>query len=304
MAAYHDSDWAECYDLWVRRLFGEGPAEDIPIFEKILHDIVASKPSDLEISIIDVGTGSGRVLIDLRNVMHEMHGRKYQVWGTEPSAPMLDRAKRFWGEAVEKRKTLKEEHDNKQEDQIKARWSQHGATDFAQETWEHLGRGADLVIFAAGGISHVIDDKDIKLFLEEASEVIAPDGKVVISILRDYMPEPLDQDAKNTSLKDQDAAMLEFLSKPQRIESKDHIGRVYVKYPAVETQNGDIKTETFLLNVYDADGETLLRSSELSWDTKMFNAVKMQDMIRSSELKVAEVIEGKIQVWWVLQKSR
>lgn len=306
MAAYHNPDWAECYDLWVELLFGSGPAEDIPIFKKILHEIVASKPSGSTISIIDVGTGSGRVLTELQNAMHETSDRKFIVWGTEPSKPMLDRAKRFWTEAVDKRRIVTGLTDQLEDDKIEAHWSQVGATNFAQDTWEPLAQGADLVIFAAGGISHVTDDKDVKMFLEEVSEVFATGGKAIISILREYMPEPDGKDSTSSysTLNEQDAAILEFLSKPQRIESKDHIGHVYIKSPSVKTQNADIKTETFMLDVSDGNGETLLRSHELSWDTKMFNPTKMLDMIHKSELKVAQVIEGRIQVWWILEKSR
>jgi ubiquinone/menaquinone biosynthesis C-methylase UbiE len=95
MSAYNNPDWAECYDLWVRILFGDGPVEDIPVFCSILQSIVnsSSNPSS-SITIVDIGTGSGRVPVHLLDTIQKNGDKSFEVWGTEPSSAMLDRAKR------------------------------------------------------------------------------------------------------------------------------------------------------------------------------------------------------------------
>ena len=86
MSAYHNVDWAEYYDLWVRVLFGTGPMKDIPVFASILSDIVASNLSsspthtnnkETSISIVDIGTVSGRVLTCLQYAIMSVKGGGY-----------------------------------------------------------------------------------------------------------------------------------------------------------------------------------------------------------------------------------
>ncbi|KAF2468567.1 uncharacterized protein BDR25DRAFT_394801, partial [Lindgomyces ingoldianus] len=153
MATYHNPNWAECYDLWVTMLFGDGPVEDIPVFEGILKEIQHCR-LDVE------DEGSTPMTIFMRKT-----GCKFEIWGTEPGAPMLERAKRFWNEGVEKQKI-----------------EGCGVVSFAQEVLEQSS-SADLIVFAVGGICHVTTDSELYCFLANVNSVLNPRGRAIISIL-------------------------------------------------------------------------------------------------------------------------
>jgi hypothetical protein len=302
MSAYHNADWAECYDLWVRFLFGTGPMEDIPVFASILSDIVASnlsssptptKNMDLEtsISIADIGTGSGRVLICLQDAIMSVKGRVFQVWGLEPSAAMLDRAKRFWGDAIERKKKTEIGWD---EERLMAHWHQCSATNFAEELLKSSYR-ADLVIFAAGGLSHLIADEEILEFLRNVEKVLSLHGRAVISVLKDFIPSTASVSWSTV----RKLSTTVHAQGSQRIPSVDHPGIIYVKYPTTDDLKDGIKTERFRLDV--EEGGKVLRSRELCWDAKMFEREKFEEMVREAGLIVREVRKGEIQIWYVLE---
>jgi len=290
MAAYYNTDWAECYDLWVRTIFGDGPVEDIPVFTSILSDIATKRTESSSadsITIVDVGTGSGRVLVDLQDTMAKVEGTKLEVWGLEPSESMLERAKRFWEEGVQKKGITRE---------WQVRWVQCGATDLAGTVLEG-STGADLVIFAAGGICHVTEDGDVERFLSAVRRVLKKDGVAVVSILKDFILDDVEQLAHQQH----GGSATEQGQLPQRIPSVDHPGLVYIKHPTSETIKGGVKTEKFKLDV-EKDNE-VLRSHELSWDEKMFEKAKWEGMVVRAGLRVREVREGGLQLWYLLEQA-
>ena len=208
----------------------------------------------------------------------------------EPSAAMLDRAKRFWGEAVEREKRTDRGFN---EEKVAAQWRQCSATDFAEELLKSNDR-ANLVIFAAGGLNHVTADEEILEFLRNVEKVLRLHGRAVISVLRDLIPSTVSI-LKSTAKK---LSTTVHARGSQCIPSNDHPGIVYIKHPTMEVLRDGIKTEQFRLDV--EEGGEVLRSCELSWDAKMFEREKFEEMVREAGLKVTEVREGEIQIWYVL----
>lgn len=276
--------------------------EDIPVFTSILSDIVASnlsspptptnnKDPETSISIVDIGTGSGRVLIHLQDAIMRTKSRAFQIWGLEPSAAMLDRAKRFWGDAVEREKRTERGWD---EERLTAHWRQCSATNFAEELLKSSDR-ADLVVFAAGGLSHLITDEEILEFLRNVKKVLRLHGRAVISVLKNFIPS-------TTSVSESTVRKLSttvHAQGSQRIPSNDHPGIIYVKHPTTDGLKDGVKTERFRLDV--EEGGEVLRSHELSWNAKMFEREKFEEMAWKAGLKVREVREGEIQIWYVLE---
>ena len=312
MAAYLNADWAECYDLWVHWLFGDGPAEDIPVFAHLLQDIAEMKPPGAPITIVDLGTGSGRVLIDLQAAMQKIRGRKFELWGVEPSAPMLDRAKKLWDAAVEEK--MKEDPGAENawnNDKVHIHWRKCSATDFASNIGRQLGQGADLIIFAAGGFAHVTDNADIQTFLGQVRKALAPDGIAIISFLREHLPESDDNTfaTHGAHATDPNSQLKALLSKPQRIPSEEHEGWVYIKHPSTAKMRRTpgpwyegIVTETFKLDIEHATKGTLMRSQELSWDAKILDRLTMLEWIRKEGLTMERGMEGELQLWWTLKQ--
>jgi SAM-dependent methyltransferase len=189
MAAYHNDNWTECYDLWVRELFGDGPTEYIPMFKSVLDDIIqhVARISESElryspITIVDVGTGSGRVPAALLEwLIKKGKRREFDIVGVEPSLEMLKRAERFWNEA---KSSVQE---SAEASTVRGHWAQLGAEDFAEFVKETGQNGeADLTIFAAGGICHVIKDEAMLRFLQNVKNVLSSHGMTVISVLKDF----------------------------------------------------------------------------------------------------------------------
>lgn len=301
MSAYHNPDWAECYDLWVRSIFGDGPVEDMAVFESLLEDQLTKSNQKTSFSIVDLGTGSGRVLIGLQDVMRKHEETRFEVWGLEPSSAMLERAKRFWAEGVTKykRKGLWEKV------VIEDHWVQCGATDFA----DHIvprDRKLDLIIFAAGGLGHITSDAEILQFLINIKQTLHPGGKAVISVLSDFFLDghsrsnTSEHAIKQLSESNAPLSVTEMGQKPVRIPSVDRPGLVYVKHPTVERMSGRIKTETFKLDIED-NGRNVLRSHELSWDERMFDPKNWESAIAKSGLHITSLGKGQIQVWYFLE---
>jgi SAM-dependent methyltransferase len=305
MSAYHNPDWAECYDLWVRTIFGNGPAEDMPVFETLLQNTLNKVEPNSSVSIVDLGTGSGRVLVGLQDVMRKHEGTKFEVWGLEPSSAMLERAKRFWEEGIARYKSMGLWDKVRVEDH----WVQCGASDFADHI-VYQGDGVDLIIFAAGGIGHITSHADIRHFLENVKRVLHPSGKAVISVLVDFIIEDQAAEIKpgksTTQSHRKPTASLSVTEKgqrPLRIPSMDFPGLVYVKHPTTESISGNIKTESFKLDVEDESGK-ILRSHELSWDETFFDPKAWDRAVSESGLCITELEKGQVQNWYFLERSK
>jgi SAM-dependent methyltransferase len=299
MSAYHNPDWAECYDLWVREIFGEGPAEDIALFEELMQHTLSKAQPDATISVVDLGTGSGRVLVGLQDVIGKSKDMTFKVWGLEPSSAMLDRAKRFWGEGVANQKNMGHWKQNRVIDH----WIRCGATDFADHIMTE-SPSVDLIFFAAGGIGHITTNSDMLRFLQNVKKVLGSDGKAIVSVLKDFIIGDEGTESQGATNKDQTETVsaTEMGQKPQRIPSVDSPGLVYVKHPTTESMTGDIKTERFQLDIEDESGK-LLRSHDLSWDERLFDPKSWESSVRDCGLRIAEVKGGQIQVWYLLEHS-
>src|SRR6266536_3889368 len=73
--AYADPHWAEFYDLWIATLFDteNKPHEDVAFIWAAVETLLQHRPSsgdgDKKVKIIDVGTGTGRVVKSLVKCM-------------------------------------------------------------------------------------------------------------------------------------------------------------------------------------------------------------------------------------------
>jgi hypothetical protein len=137
------------------------------------------------------------------------------------------------------------------------------------------------------------------LFFDNVTRALKPDGKAVVSILRDFIPDSEDLGIENTTSEPSTVAS-SITNSPMCIPSVDHPGLVYIKHPPTEAIKEGIKTETFRLDVEDETGK-LIRTHELSWDERMFDQRFWEKSVKDKGLKVREVIEGKIQIWYVLE---
>ena len=219
--AYHSTSWPECYDLWVRAIFGDGPAEDGPVFTSALKSTLSNHDAQSPVVVLDIGTGTGRVLFHLiEAIEHEgLHIRdnnnsssdaaspqRFQLIGSEPSQSMLDRAQRVY-HSLDRRDwpgpRLPKQHRDDPPVPLQLDWLCDSATSFAHSlpttptpttattttTAAASPAIVDLAIFAAGSITHLTEESDIARFLTEIKQCLRPTGRAVISVLRDFIAE-------------------------------------------------------------------------------------------------------------------
>ncbi|KAJ9640950.1 hypothetical protein H2201_002184 [Coniosporium apollinis] len=346
MDAYHNADWPECYDLWVRHLFGSGPSEDVPIFRRVLQDVLRhiaqNKPPQSSakqryVNIIDIGTGTGRVLRDLFDCISNREAFSaletsspvtselgFRLWGTEPSASMLARANALVTAYCRKPGDVPSHPNRSRAPPFQLGWVQCSAVDFSRTMRQTFGFRdddpakpgfADLIIFAAGGLGHLVSSDDVRSFLNEVADALKPGhGRAVVSVLRELLPagEARESVAAVEAIANADvsdaATATKGAEKPDRVDqlfrvrSLDNPDQVFVKHPPTERWDGNVRTDSFVLEVEDLEGK-VLRKHNLEWKSRRFDLDTWSEALRDAGLEVAEMIDGEIQLWYVLRRK-
>jgi hypothetical protein len=332
--AYSAPEWPEFYDLWTDSLFGS-KHEDVPIYwEKMLDKIssyvdrhatlsaAAASPgshisfADEEITVVDIGTGTGRVIKELVSALvpgliafaeqekenwnvngngnTQNYHPRVQFVGLDHGQAMLWRAEDMfmdnwlgnWDRAA---KYLKS-----------PQWVRTTAGDFVEECAE-LEKGVDLLIFAAGGISHLTGEEERKAFLGQVRKGLKErESLAVVSVLTDFI--------KGNEGNEGGEARMEGAA---RIESKDHAGLVYIKTPTVTNMDGDLRTDKFSVRAVRQDdaptvdsagsGEKEVWQKDMAWSVKLFDEAEWKTEVQSEGLKITSVKKGNIQRWYFLQ---
>jgi SAM-dependent methyltransferase len=300
--AYGSEEWPEFYDLWVESLFGTGPSEDIPVFRSALKRHVAGCNGVHTINVVDIGTGTGRVIKDL---WQEPNGSLKEVsfWGLDNAQAMLDRAKLTFG-------VLEATHRSESSDRparLPPIWIQAPAADFTSHLPELVGK-TDLILFAAGGIGHLTADDEVIGFLTQVRQALRPPehselARAVISVLYEMIPEKnadlaVEQRRSGTGLPSGEA-----LDDGYKIPSRDHTGVMYSKSPTVSQWSHDVRTDSFTIKIAKhregQEGE-VFKEKDVAWSLRIFDEKAFKDAVEKSGLRVEEVREGEMQRWYFL----
>lgn len=136
------------------------------------------------------------------------------------------------------------------------RWIQAPATPFLAQVPE-LENEVDALIFAAGGISHLIADGEVLEFLQQAKQALRKsNGSVaVVSVLHEFIPDN-DGNEFDSERNEEDEP---------RVVSEEHSGLVYVKSPTRMSWVGDVRTDKFAVKSVRA-GEA---GEEKVWEQEM-----------------------------------
>jgi SAM-dependent methyltransferase len=300
--AYAFVEWPEFYDLWVESLFGPGPAEDIAVFSKCLQGMINRAFPNQIITVLDVGTGTGRVIKDLcwapTIKVPPNNGPLIKFVGMDHSNAMLIRA---MGTFFEKSC----DEDSRFGD---PEWFRGSAAEFGQNGLPLEGK-TDLVIFAAGGIGHLTTDGEVKLFLEQVRKVLRDQGGsvAIVSVLNEFIPGREGDLAEHAKGNRGEEAQEEEV----RIASRDNLGLVYVKSPTRTTWEGSVRTDKFSVKaVKERHGDDSSNSKvesevvwekDMAWSVKQFDESAWQEEVQSSGLVIDSVQEGLIQRWYFLR---
>ncbi|KAH0553437.1 hypothetical protein GP486_006491 [Trichoglossum hirsutum] len=303
--AYSSEEWPEFYDLWVESMFGAGPAEDASVFRSALEKHIAGCNSDCLVNVVDIGTGTGRVIKDL--CQQPVGGlEKVRFWGLDIAQAMLDRAKTTF-DALEAARHLEPESGSTS--RPLPTWIAAPAADFASSLPNLVGN-VDLIIFAAGGITHLTADDEAEKFLEQVHQMLRPRGEAIISVLHEMIPEKnpnlaVEQEQRGSELPSSDTA-----DDAEKIPSRDHPGITYIKSPSVTrwSPNG-VRTDSFSLKtIKDAKEnhhleQEVLKEKAMAWSMRVFDEKIWGDAVSGAGLQIKEVREGEIQRWYALVPS-
>jgi SAM-dependent methyltransferase len=292
--AYQSPAWPEFYDLMTERYFGTQPAADAQLFSRILENVLPSFFYTDPVTILDIGAGTGRVILDLLSFIGQdgavekrdylslvrggMIGRDYRFIALDNSQAMLDRAMRKISARTESRVEFE--------------------VDIVCDSTTHLSKyilpgSIHLAIFAAGSICHLTGDGEVAQFLEELRKVLKQDGRAVVSVLKEFMKidgEP----AKVASVVDKTETL--------RLPSRDREGEMYVKHPAQQAWKGSVRTDSWKLDIENKVG-LVKETHEMSMDARMLGTEEFEILVRKSGFDIFESEEGDVQDWWVLKKT-
>jgi ubiquinone/menaquinone biosynthesis C-methylase UbiE len=310
--AYSNSDWAEFYDLWLDQLFGNGPAEDAVVFastlKQVLENIHANNPSEVIVSILDVGAGTGRVVKDSKDYIDSgklagslkkdaesdwVQGLSFNFTLLEPCAAMLDRAKRH----LDSVPTQSFKFVTDSATRINETASMVELAGSSSNSKYHLAA------FAASGLNHLTGPGDIQTFLSGLRRTLDPEvGRAVISILKEFI---YDGDAPEDSLAcSGDEGTVGRAKEEARIRSGDRPEEVYVKYPTSSSWRANdrsIRADGFKLAVEDASTGEVLREHHLGWDVKFLRVDDWERMLADAGFEILGKSEGVIQFWWTVR---
>ena len=302
--AYSSSEWPEFYDLWIESIFGPGPAEDIAVFSKCLQSMIDDALPNQIITVLDVGTGTGRVIKDLcwtsMIKVPPNDGPVVKFVGMDHSSAMLSRAMRnfFEQSCVEGSRFGDPE------------WFHGSAARFGSSGMV-LELKTDLVIFAAGGIGHLTADGEVKLFLEQVKKVLreARGSVAIVSVLNEFIPRR-EGDFAEQSMEHRGEEVQE---EEVRIASRDNPGLVYVKSPTVTTWDGSVRTDRFSVKAVKEGhgdkgssmeaGSEVVWEKDMAWSIKQFNEPAWQEEVKSSGLEIDSVQDGLLQRWYFLRRA-
>lgn len=278
--AYSNPHYPEFYDLYIRSLFGTGPSQDAIPFAVVLSTALAKRQGQ-DVKVVEIGTGTGRIIKDLLNRVSArgIDGELVKFVGVDHSSSMLERAKRTTEGLAE------------------VKWVRAPASSFVEHVPELEG-DADLLIFAAGGISHLTADGEVLEFLRQVKRALRDRGSVaIVSVLHEFIPC---QQGCN-SVGDQEVQK----ESEVKLVSEQHPGLMYVKSPTSMSWSGHVRTDRFVVKGVrekdDRNREKEVWEQEMVWSLRMFDEKMWEQDVESAGLVIGGVTELEIQRLYFLK---
>jgi SAM-dependent methyltransferase len=278
---------------------------DAALFTRILKTVLSSyskhEPSSSTpkiVSILDIGAGTGRVVLELLDAIAEdsLHlgpggevELRFEFTALDDSQAMLNRALKKCIDWIRQRKDEKSKSV-----QFGVNILCASAAKFAHEIDEE---SVQFAIFAAGGLTHLTEDEGIFNFLMEIGRVLDPkNGRAVISILREFL-----KGGGGAAGETSGEGVVDKDEEDVRLASKEWEGQIFVKSPTTYTWNGDLRSDKMTLRVEDEDGK-VLRKSDLQMDVRMIEVGRWEQLVSKAGFEIVEKVDGDIQVWWILER--
>ena len=294
------------------------------------------------VNIVDLGTGTGRVVFELYRALfgsldsapsidpditqHGLDTSRIQIWGIDHSAAMLETAAKIFNETWSiKANSLPQPH-----------WLRASASEFVT-TLSNASEGArltpgqiDVLLMSAGTIHHLVDPTELFAFLQELSRGLCPgSGRAAISVLDEMISVH-----ENNPVGEEAVVVGVQYGADLIVASKNKPGSVYVKSPTVTTEKvtnvvletgsgtvevrSQVRTDNWTVSFIDGlpeptestaaarivkEGEgKLVWKKEMKWSVAVWNEEAFKRLAAIAQLEIIDVVNGGFQKWYVLKR--
>ncbi|PYI24071.1 S-adenosyl-L-methionine-dependent methyltransferase [Aspergillus violaceofuscus CBS 115571] len=282
---FYDSPYlAEHYDLFSAR-FWEPERLDVPIYLEAFkqarkaHDPTSTHP----FIVLDVGTGSGRVLSGLvlgacQDAQVDLADDDIEFVGLDVSPHMLSRA-------AETRPIPRG---------ICTSWVLGSALDLRAIPLLKGGDAVkvDFLVFAAGGIAHLVDAGQTEAFLREVAAVLQPgSGRAFVSFM-------------NAVMDSADEESIDPVKEQQELPSGKFPGIVYRTINASSEIVGKthIDRRDILVIKKETDGsERVLERNTISTRLASWSPEEFAGMVQATGLEIVDTIKERVETYYALK---
>ncbi|KAE8154549.1 S-adenosyl-L-methionine-dependent methyltransferase [Aspergillus avenaceus] len=295
--SFHNSAYfAEYCDLWTKAYMSILDTQgDAQIYISALKDQLGSY-SALEhhgepCVVLDAGTGPGRVLVNLSNdsLQNDISLGRVEFIGVDKEPAMIHRA------LAAQRQTPS--------------MSRLGRIDWLVAEAIHLtsfellqnriGR-VDLLLFPAGGVSHLVGPDQPRNFFAQAAALLRPgSGRLYLSIRDDMI-------SKRCITKHMESATSSGLYDRRDFASERFEGVVYKQFPVQGSRvENQIKTENYRFEAVKRtdNGEERLEESKIEVALRVWEEAELLDWFREAGLECVKTLHDCSETYYVLKRA-
>ncbi|KAL8801341.1 MAG: hypothetical protein Q9200_006978 [Gallowayella weberi] len=283
VSPFADEHYTDFYDAHVAKFWKPGHGSDIQLIWESLQDLLGLKDHASPLNVVDIGTGTGRIIQGLlANAEAEgMEKLDAKFFGVDPGPMMLRRGR----ELLEANERL------------------HGIADVEWVPSDALGftadsptvRGAtDLLFFAGGGFNHLLSPGEIVGFLREVGRALrtnSPSATAVIVIQGEAIPSMM------AAFPNSDGEASVVLS-----EKRPEI--TYEKSADTKTWAGPLHVDAFTLKVKSTSDGSVLKEFKFRFDLRQFDEEAWPGMVEQAGLKITRTRDYALGRAYYLQKAR
>jgi SAM-dependent methyltransferase len=298
---FYDSPYlVEYYDLWAdankKTLKTQ---EDAFVYLSALErDLVRGCTRQLSqdnpFTVLDVGTGTGRVLVNLANdaVNAGIDLSNVELIGVDIEPAMVQRSKDIEKETESMARVGK------------VTWALGEAVSLTSvpALQDRLGR-VDALIFAVGSISHLISPGEPQLFSSQVATLLTPkSGRAYLPIQNDLIS------SRSISLPplNTDITWAE-LNVAQDFPSKLHPGIIYKQYPLEKSEiKGQIKTDNYRFHVVqkaDSGDQEVIENNKITVSLRVWDEAEFVQWAKNAGLHCSEIITCDIETYYIFKLS-
>ncbi|CAL5873464.1 uncharacterized protein PFLUO_LOCUS7743 [Penicillium psychrofluorescens] len=276
-AMYTSPYMAEFYDVYWKDFFST--SQDNAVYANQLQIVRDQTPSNSPLLVLDVCTGSGRIIQGLTSRTQDENDRKIHFIGLDIAEDMINRAQNLLPPTSEAAMTTS--------------WVVGSALDMRTSLAAIIPKQkVDLITIAFGSISHFHEDGQPEQFLREVAQLLRPGtGRAAISFVSTFV---------NTDV----PICLPGETQTPEMPSKQFPG-IYYQETALEPSAGNSvyldRREVAVIKVDSEGNRKVLSKQEVNTPFRMFSEEKIHAMVKQAGLRIVEIVTIPEEYIWVVQ---